>query len=1346
MRIKRVIAQLILLVMLFAVVDPDVVYAEELPSTIETSTEDMTDNKNGINSEANIAETGRGGEKVSSSDEASVEETLPVPEEQNIDGQDTVNQSNSTVTTNDTSGNENTDVLNYISVELPYLEAPAEQNIVVSYGDGTQEITDAKITYTDTARNENVIPLFKKEGELFQFSKTFSVSEKGVYTLKSFCYTINGIETAISLQDIGISAMFGVNETYPGYEEVVAEDAIDAGEVEMSVVDVETNEIVEADTKIENAIEATAETVPAVASAKARRTSNGDIVVVLDPGHGAEDSGAVANGLYESDINYSIAQYCKTELEEYSGVKVYMTRSENENPSLAERVDRAADWGADVFVSIHINSAGASATGAEVWVPNTSYKSEFHDQGSDLGNKILQELTSLGLANRGVRVRNSENNTRYPNGDIADYYGVIRMSKEAGFPGIIIEHAFITNPNDAAKLADDSFRKKMGIADATGIANYFGLSKNPTLEIIKNDFEGTCQIKYSGFGQGARIAVWSEENGQDDLQWYVRDGGSGVVDLDYANHKNSKGVYLVDGYNYDLSKFLCKTTFRVSSDTSSILNYISDGKETKYQIQLQFADMPDEVESVSFPIWHEEDQSDIVWYNVEQTASGIWEMDMNISDYKKAGDYQIHAYANLKNGIQQFLGKTVLSVTKPSASVEVVNYKQNVGTFDVVINNIVSPSGVENIQVPVWCAEDQSDIVWYDAEKQADDSYIVHVDIKNHKYAIGTYKVDTYLMAGNGIYGFTGKTTQKVILPNIIIEAKDKNGKETNYSLTTANVETLGIVQNIQYAVWSENNGQDDLVWYQAQRSTDGIWQADVAIKNHKTHGKYKVDVYATLVNGTMKFLGSTSFDISKNTIASIEILNSDESAGTFEVVISGVEAKSGIENVQVPVWHMSDQSDIKWYQAERQGDGTYRTKVYMSNHNCAVGTYNVHAYVSSQNGLNSFVGKTTHEMTLPDMKFEVKDTDGKETNYTALLANINALGVVRNVEFPTWSDKDGQDDIVWYQGIQTNPGTWKADIDIRDHRSTGTYQTHVYVTLSNGLRMFFGKTSFTVSEAVGVNVSTGESDAVTGGFDVVVTGVNPPSGVENVQVPVWSKDDQSDIYWYTAKKQTDGTYAASVDPARHQYNSGTYQIHVYVTMGNGVQDFACKTTKEVTAAQYYTIMGNTTVTLDQMVRYYQASGHSYPSVELGKGGAPTIESFCQMYIEEANAEGVRAEVAYAQAMQETGWLQFGGIVRIDQFNFAGIGALDGNAEGNCATFTSVREGIRAQVQHLKAYGSTEELNNAQVDPRFHLVKRGVAPYVEWLGINENPDHVGWASAEKYGYHIVDKVKAMKKL
>ena len=114
--------------------------------------------------------------------------------------------------------------------------------------------------------------------------------------------------------------------------------------------------------------------------------------------------------------------------------------------------------------------------------------------------------------------------------------------------------------------------------------------------------------------------------------------------------------------------------------------------------------------------------------------------------------------------------------------------------------------------------------------------------------------------------------------------------------------------------------------------------------------------------------------------------------------------------------------------------------------------------------------------------------------------------------------------------------------------------------------------------------------------------------------------------------------------------------------------------------------------------------------------------------------------------MKETGWLQYGGIVDIKQFNFAGIGALDGNSSGKCASFHDVREGVRAQIQHLKAYGCDQALNNAQVDPRFHLVTRGSAPYVEWLGINENPKHVGWATTPGYGSSIVGMIKTLKQM
>ena len=161
--------------------------------------------------------------------------------------------------------------------------------------------------------------------------------------------------------------------------------------------------------------------------------------------------------------------------------------------------------------------------------------------------------------------------------------------------------------------------------------------------------------------------------------------------------------------------------------------------------------------------------------------------------------------------------------------------------------------------------------------------------------------------------------------------------------------------------------------------------------------------------------------------------------------------------------------------------------------------------------------------------------------------------------------------------------------------------------------------------------------------------------------------------------------------------------------------------------------MGASNVSLNQMISYYNAN-QKYPDF-YQNSDAPTIEKFCQIYLEECANENVRAEVAFAQAMKETGFLRFGGKVSITQYNFAGIGAVDSGSSAP-ARFSSVREGVRAQVQHLKAYASTQPLNNSCVDPRFGLVKRGTAPYVEWLGAQENPNHVGWATSKNYGYSI----------
>lgn len=181
-------------------------------------------------------------------------------------------------------------------------------------------------------------------------------------------------------------------------------------------------------------------------------------------------------------------------------------------------------------------------------------------------------------------------------------------------------------------------------------------------------------------------------------------------------------------------------------------------------------------------------------------------------------------------------------------------------------------------------------------------------------------------------------------------------------------------------------------------------------------------------------------------------------------------------------------------------------------------------------------------------------------------------------------------------------------------------------------------------------------------------------------------------------------------------------------------------------------IMGTSQTTVAQMVRYYNSNASGYDTFKakyngkyngvLAKGGARTINQFAQIFYEEAMAEGVRAEVAFTQCMKETGFLKYGGDVLPNQYNFAGIGAT-GAVHG--ASFSNVRMGIRAQIQHLKAYGSISSLTNPCVDPRFNLVKRGSAQYVEWLGIKENPNGYGWATSKSYGHDIVSMVNVLLK-
>lgn len=218
----------------------------------------------------------------------------------------------------------------------------------------------------------------------------------------------------------------------------------------------------------------------------AREDAAGTVTVVLDPGHGADATGTkrVVDGqyVYEKDLNLAIAKACKAELEaKYQGVKVYLTRSDDRDLRLDARVAYAKSVDADVLVSLHINAAGDAQTwtdGAEVLIPNGNYRAALTEQAKQVGDSILEQLSSrTGIANRGF-IQRSSSSQKYANGTAADYYGLIRSAVNSNLTSMIVEHAFIDSEMDYWNyLSTDAQIQALGQADAAGIAAAYGLTQ-----------------------------------------------------------------------------------------------------------------------------------------------------------------------------------------------------------------------------------------------------------------------------------------------------------------------------------------------------------------------------------------------------------------------------------------------------------------------------------------------------------------------------------------------------------------------------------------------------------------------------------------------------------------------------------------------------------------------------------------------------------------------------------------------------------------------------------------------------------------------------------------------------
>lgn len=676
------------------------------------------------------------------------------------------------------------------------------------------------------------------------------------------------------------------------------------------------------------------------------------------------------------------------------------------------------------------------------------------------------------------------------------------------------------------------------------------------------------------------------------------------------------------------------------------------------------------------------------------------------------------------------------------------------------------------------------------------------------------------------LFGMSMITTEASETSEIVSGALVTTDEKT-ILLTVDGLSEREDISGVKFDIW--HDGVSDLNAYYAEKQPDGRWIAFMAVADYGKSGAYAGYAQGILDDGSTETIGSVHFSIRENFADSVCFSSINGRTGNFEVFVEGVYAPSGVTEVRIPVWSAADLSDIYWYTAKKQTDGSYVVEGNIRNHQYHYAVYAMDVYISSGNGITNAAVNHCQAISMPES--DTGAVQATDTDYILVADQLPLEDQMTGVRFGVW--KDGLSDLKWYSAARQSDGRWIAFMSIMDYRKAGTYGGDAYITLANGQDIKVGSVTFTVQDNHAGSVIFQNADPSQGVFDVVIDDISALGGIADVQVEVWTEDDKGDLYTYETDRVDANTYKTQADIANHAYRYGNYKVRArisgnviassvsqevrynfdmpqmslsastvndeadcvmqienvpyrkhlssvqFVVWNQGAVDmrgyqaqrqsdgnYRCMfsmtdynkmgtfyvlaqarmddgTTIDLGLTSFrvykvngnYSIMGTSGTTVDQMVSYY-LSRAAYPEF-YQNSDAPTIEDFCHIYYEEATTEGVRAEVAFCQAMKETGFLRFTGRVPVTAYNFVGIGAVD-NSETCYAVFASVREGVRAQIQHLKAYASEEPLVNPKVDPRFDLVTRGCAPYVEWLGQKENPSGLGWATDEGYGYSIRD--------
>ena len=602
------------------------------------------------------------------------------------------------------------------------------------------------------------------------------------------------------------------------------------------------------------------------------------------------------------------------------------------------------------------------------------------------------------------------------------------------------------------------------------------------------------------------------------------------------------------------------------SGTISIVN--NNPTVGSFDVVISNVKAPNGVETVSVPIWSEiNGQDDIIWYTANRQNNGTYTVNVKASAHKNStGLYNIHLYYVQKDGqltgvggttTQVFIGKTPEQL-KPKASFAIENNNAKAGTFDAVITNISAPLGVKEVLVPSWSLENgQDDLIWHKATKQTDGSYRVTIKASEHKGTKGNYRADAYIVDNSNNRHYIAEKVVAVdyARPSGVLTIENNNTAAGTFDAVVRNIVAPTGLKEVLVPSWSLAGGQDDLIWHKATRQADGSYRVTIKATDHKNStGKYRADAYLVDDSNKRFYLTEKVVEVSQTRpSASLFIENNNADLGTFDAVIRNIVAPNGVKEVLVPSWSLvNGQDDLVWHKASRQSDGSYRVTIKASEHKNSLGNYRADVYIVDNANQCHYVTETIVDVkhNKPVGTISVVNNNKDTGTFDVLISDVYSSKGVRTVQVPIWSEKDGQDDIRWYEATRQVNGTYTVNVQATNHKnSTGLYNIHLYYILNDGSQVGVGGTTTTVEFR---NAKTKTQTYITnvnseaGSFTVVVDQAPQGRHIKNIRVAVWSESNQGNLSWYNTAPT--GTHTEiNVSTVNHKNLIGNYTTHVYV-------------------------------------------------------------------------------------------------------------------------------------------------------------------------------------------------------